>query len=44
MPFDRLYHLIRLAGDITVQEITARVHSSKVSKTIQKFAKGKIDV
>lgn len=40
----RLYHLIRLFGDIKVAEITAKLQASRRSKVLKKLQNGSIDI
>lgn len=40
----RLYHLIRLFGDINVAEITAKLQASRRSKVLKKLQNGSIDI
>ncbi|XP_061182754.1 ATP-dependent RNA helicase DDX51-like [Saccostrea echinata] len=40
----RLYHLLRLYGDISVAEITSKLQASRRSKVLRKFQNGDIDI
>lgn len=40
----RLYHLIRLFGDVNVAEITAKLQASRRSKVLKKLQNGSIDM